>query len=47
MTFPSFKCPTPGAYFTAYAAELARAAGAMDVTSLDRAAAVLRTAIRT
>ncbi len=46
MTFPRIKDPAPGAYFTAYAGELARAAAAMDATSLDRAAALLRTAIR-
>lgn len=46
MTFPSIKYPAPGAFFTAYTAELARAAAAMDATSLDRAAALLRTAIR-
>ena len=46
MTFPSIRYPAPGAYFTAYTAELARAAGAMDVSSLDRAAALLRTAVR-
>jgi len=46
VTFPSIKYPAPGAYFTAYAAELARAAGAMDASSLDRAAGLLRSAIR-
>jgi phosphoheptose isomerase len=46
VTFPSIRYPAPGAYFTAYTAELARAAGAMDVSSLDRAAAHLRTAVR-
>lgn len=45
MTFPSIKYASPGAYFSAYATELARAAGAMDTTALDRAAAVLRKAI--
>lgn len=45
MTFPSTKYASPGTYFSAYAAELARAAGAVDTTALDRAAALLRTAI--
>lgn len=45
MTFPGIRYPGPGAYFTAYAAEFGRAAGALDTASMDRAGAVLRTAI--
>jgi len=45
VTFPSVKYASPGAYFAAYAAELSRAASAMDAAALDRAAALLRTTI--
>ncbi len=45
MTFPEIKYSGPGAYFSAYAAQLAQATGKMDATTLDRAAAVLRAAI--
>ena len=45
MTFPSDKYASPGAYFSAYAAELSRAASAMDTAALDRATDCLRSAI--
>ena len=45
MSFPGIKFPSAGAYFAAYAAELGRAAGAVDPSAVDRAAAILRTAI--
>lgn len=45
MTFPGKKFPTAGAYFAAYAAELTRAAAAVDPAAMDRAAAILRTAV--
>lgn len=46
MTFPGRKFPTAGAYFTAYATELSRAAASIDPTAVDRAAALVRSAIR-
>lgn len=45
MSFPNVKYASPGAYFSAYAKELARAATGLDTTALDRAAVILRSAI--
>ena len=45
MTFPGRKFTSAGAYFSAYAAEVGRAAAAVDPAAVDRAAAILRTAI--
>lgn len=45
MSFPSAKFRSAGAYFSAYAAELRRAAAAVDPGAVDRAAAILRAAV--
>ena len=46
MSFPTAKFADAGSYFGAYAAELGRAATAMDATQVERAASILRQAIR-
>jgi phosphoheptose isomerase len=45
VTFPGRKFTSAGAYFSAYAAELSRAAASVDASAVDRAAAILRAAI--
>jgi D-sedoheptulose 7-phosphate isomerase len=45
MTFPNDKYAGPGDYFSAYAAELSRAASAIDTAAFDGAADLLRAAI--
>jgi D-sedoheptulose 7-phosphate isomerase len=45
VSFPGTKFQSAGAYFSAYAAELGRAASTIDASAVDRAAAILRAAI--
>jgi D-sedoheptulose 7-phosphate isomerase len=46
VSFPTAKFANAGSYFGAYAAELARAATGMEPAAVERAAAILREAIR-
>jgi len=46
VSFPDVKFANAGAYFTAYAAELARAVAGVDPAALDRGGAILRQALK-